>query len=124
MMGIAADTYADLTRKMYEDWEQRFYPKQKDLLEKASTGQLASEQLSRVDENLRGSLRASTQSNANRMARFGVTAEQNTSGDARQALGIAGTKNAVRKHAEERSMSILSGANMGLRQKMNVGGGM
>ncbi|PSU86652.1 hypothetical protein C0W42_19750 [Photobacterium kishitanii] len=123
-MGIAADTYADLTRKMYEDWEQRFYPKQKDLLEKASTGQLASEQLSRVDENLRGSLRASTQSNANRMARFGVTAEQNTSGDARQALGIAGTKNAVRKHAEERSMSILSGANMGLRQKMNVGGGM
>ncbi|WP_240002680.1 hypothetical protein [Photobacterium kishitanii] len=124
MMGIAADTYADLTRKMYEDWEQRFYPKQKELLEKASTGQLASEQLSRVDENLRGSLRASTQSNANRMARFGVTAEQNTSGDARQALGIAGTKNAVRKHAEERSMSILSGANMGLRQKMNVGGGM
>ncbi|PSU23809.1 hypothetical protein C0W35_18155 [Photobacterium kishitanii] len=123
-MGIAADTYADLTRKMYEDWEQRFYPKQKELLEKASTGQLASEQLSRVDENLRGSLRASTQSNANRMARFGVTAEQNTSGDARQALGIAGTKNAVRKHAEERSMSILSGANMGLRQKMNVGGGM
>ncbi|WP_239993593.1 hypothetical protein [Photobacterium kishitanii] len=109
---------------MYEDWEQRFYPKQKELLEKASTGQLASEQLSRVDENLRGSLRASTQSNANRMARFGVTAEQNTSGDARQALGIAGTKNAVRKHAEERSMSILSGANMGLRQKMNVGGGM
>ncbi|PSW63740.1 hypothetical protein C0W54_03805 [Photobacterium kishitanii] len=123
-MGIAADTYADLTRKMYEDWEQRFYPKQKELLEKASTGQLASEQLSRVDENLRGSLRASTQSNANRMARFGVTADQNTSGDARQALGIAGTKNAVRKHAEERSMSILSGANMGLRQKMNVGGGM
>ena len=44
-MGIAADTYADLTRKMYEDWENRFYPKQKELLEKASSGQLATEQL-------------------------------------------------------------------------------
>ena len=39
-MGIAADTYANLTRQMYDDWEQRFYPKQKELLEKASTGQL------------------------------------------------------------------------------------
>ncbi|PSU24732.1 hypothetical protein CTM97_18945 [Photobacterium phosphoreum] len=123
-MGIAADTYANLTRQMYDDWEQRFYPKQKELLEKASTGQLASEQLSRVDGNMQSSLRASTQSNTNKMARFGVTPELDSNSDARQALGIAGAKNAIRDHAEEQSMSILSGANMGLRQKMNVGGGM
>ncbi|OBU29317.1 hypothetical protein C0Z01_00480 [Photobacterium kishitanii] len=123
-MGIAADTYAELTRKMYEDWEQRFYPKQKELLEKASTGQLASEQLSRVDGNMQNSLRAATQSNTNKMARFGVTAELDSNSEARHALGIAGGKNAIRTHAKEQSMSILSGANMGLRQKMNVGGGM
>ncbi|WP_235860298.1 hypothetical protein [Photobacterium phosphoreum] len=124
MMGIAADTYANLTRQMYDDWEQRFYPKQKELLEKASTGQLASEQLYRVDGNMQNSLRAATQSNTNKMARFGVTPQLDSNSDARQALGIAGTKNAIRAHGEEQSMSILSGANMGLRQKMNVGGGM
>ncbi|MCD9514058.1 hypothetical protein [Photobacterium carnosum] len=123
-MGIAADTYADLTRKMYEDWENRFYPKQKELLEKASSGQLATEQLARVDENLDSSLRAATRSNINNMARFGVKAEQDEGMAARQALGAAGAKNAVREHGKERSMAILSGANMGLRDQMNVGGGM
>lgn len=122
-MGIAADTYAELTRKMYEDWEQRFYPKQKELLQKASNGQLASEQLARVDENMQSSLRAATQSNTNSMARFGVEAKESQSSEARQALGLAGTKNAVREHEKDRSMAILSGANMGLREQMNVGGG-
>ncbi|TGZ32578.1 hypothetical protein EQ875_03859 [Photobacterium damselae subsp. damselae] len=123
-MGIAADTYAELTRKMYDDWEKRFYPKQKELLEKASSGQLATEQINRVGENMESSLRAATQSNANSMARFGVNAEQNSSTASRQALSIAGAKNAIREHEKERSMAILSGANMGLREKMDVGGGV
>lgn len=123
-MGIAADTYAELTRKMYDDWEKRFYPKQKELLEKASSGQLATEQINRVGENMDSSLRAATQSNANNMARFGVDAEQNSSTASRQALSIAGAKNAIREHEKERSMAILSGANMGLREKMDVGGGV
>ncbi|MGF1727080.1 hypothetical protein [Photobacterium nomapromontoriensis] len=123
-MGIAADTYAELTRAMYDDWYERFYPKQKELLEKASSGVLAQEQLTRVDENMQSSMRAATQSNANNMARFGLSAEDSESNAARQALGVAGAKNAVREHEQDRSMSILSGANMGLRDQMNVGGGM
>ncbi|WP_419207610.1 hypothetical protein ACN08S_05940 [Photobacterium leiognathi subsp. mandapamensis] len=97
-MGIAADTYAELTRKMYEDWEKRFYPKQKELLEKASSGQLAIEQINRVGENMDSSLRAATQSNANNMARFGVDAKQDSNMASRQALSVAGAKNAVREH--------------------------
>lgn len=121
-MGIAADTYAKITREMYDDWYERFYPKQKELLEKASNGVLAKEQLARVDENLDSSMRAATQSTANQMARYGVKPKDDSSLEARQALSAAGAKNAVREHEKQRSMSILSGANMGLRDQMNVGG--
>lgn len=121
-MGIAADKYAELTRKMYEDWEQRFYPKQKELLEKASTGVLAKEQLARTEENMNSSLRAAEQSNANNMARYGIEAGDDATSKARQALSMAGAENSTREHEQQRSMSILSGANMGLRDQVKTGG--
>ncbi|UKA03858.1 hypothetical protein [Photobacterium damselae] len=121
-MGIASDTYANITRQMYEDWEQRFYPKQKELLDKAASGELATEQINRVDHNMQDSMRTATLSNINHMARYGVDANLSPNTDARQALGLAGAKNAIRESEQERSMGILSGSEMGLREKVKVGG--
>ncbi|HIF9182350.1 hypothetical protein IHC93_16130 [Photobacterium damselae subsp. damselae] len=121
-MGIASDTYANITRQMYEDWEQRFYPKQKELLDKAVSGELATEQINRVDRNMQDSMRSATQSNINHMARYGVDASLSPNIEARQALGLASAKNAIRESEQERSMGILSGSGMGLREKINIGG--
>ncbi|MGR5465425.1 hypothetical protein ACPV5G_21050 [Photobacterium damselae] len=124
-MGIANDTYATITRQLYDDWESRYLPKQIEMLQKASSGELATEQIGRVDNTMQSSLRAATQSNANSMARYGVTPAQDDNGDkARQALSMAGAKNSIRAHERERSMGILSGAGVGLREKVQVGGGM
>ncbi|SUB90134.1 hypothetical protein [Photobacterium damselae] len=124
-MGIANDKYAAITRQMFDDWEKRFLPKQLELLQKASSGELATEQIQRVDDNMKSSLRAATQSNANAQARFGVESSVADNSDlARQALGLAGAKNAIRDHERDRSLGVLSGAGVGLREKMNIGGGV
>ncbi|UKA08707.1 hypothetical protein IHC92_18180 [Photobacterium damselae subsp. damselae] len=121
-MGIASETYANITRQMYEDWEQRFYPKQKELLDRAASGELATEQINRVDRNMQDSMRSTTLSNINHMARYGVDVNFSPNTKARQALGLAGAKNAIRESEQERSMGILSGSGMGLREKVKVGG--
>ncbi|UJZ96494.1 hypothetical protein IHC87_18185 [Photobacterium damselae subsp. damselae] len=121
-MGIASETYANITRQMYEDWEQRFYPKQKELLDRAASGELATEQINRVDRNMQDSMRSTTLSNINYMARYGVDVNFSPNTEARQALGLAGAKNAIRESEQERSMGILSGSGMGLREKVKVGG--
>lgn len=120
-MGIADDTYARLSRELYDDWRERFYPKQMQLLNQAQSGELATQQLNRVDENLNGSLRAADLANTNHMARFGVDPVESTNQEAKNALSVAGAKNAIRANERERSMSILSGANAGMRSKLNVG---
>ncbi|UJZ96337.1 hypothetical protein IHC87_17365 [Photobacterium damselae subsp. damselae] len=124
-MGIANETYARLTREMFADWEQRFLPKQQELLQKASTGELALEQLNRADNAMKGSLRAAMLANDNALGRFGINNQEVSNSDrARQALGIAGAKNAIREHERHRSLGVLSGAAIGLRDKITVGGGM
>ncbi|MBL0487397.1 hypothetical protein JD511_20835, partial [Aeromonas caviae] len=71
-MGYAADTYAKITREQYQDWKTRFYPKQQELMELATNGQLLREQLGRVDENNANALRSAQQATANRNARMGL----------------------------------------------------
>ncbi|MGL5264673.1 MAG: hypothetical protein ACRC9E_00295, partial [Plesiomonas shigelloides] len=76
-MGWASDTYARLTREQYQDWLTRFYPKQKELMQLATNGQLLTQQLGRVEQNNANSLRAAQQATANRNARMGVAPAQN-----------------------------------------------
>ncbi|AWK83821.1 hypothetical protein [Photobacterium damselae] len=121
-MGIADDTYARISRELYDDWTTRFYPKQVQLLNQAQSGELATQQLNRVDDNLSGSLRSAELANINHMARFGVDPIENSNQEAKNALSVAGAKNAIRANERDRSMSILSGANAGMRSKLNVGG--
>lgn len=124
-MGYAADTFAQITRESYQDWKDRFYPKQKELMELATNGKLLQEQLGRVDENNANALRSAQQSTANRNARMGVSSNANDNSQGlRAALMTAGTENGLREQEQARQMGILTGADAGLREAIKTGGGM
>lgn len=124
-MGYAADTYAKITRESYQDWKDRFYPKQKELMELATNGKLLQEQLGRVDENNANALRSAQQATANRNARMGVSSNTNDNSQGlRAALMTAGTENGLREQEQARQMGILTGADAGLREAIKTGGGM
>jgi hypothetical protein len=125
-MGQAADTYARLIREQYADWQNRFYPKQKELMGLATSGQLMNDQLSRADANTQQTLNTAQVGQKNQMARYGV-AQSPTTGDnslgLRSALATAGAKNGIREGEADRQMNILTGGSASLRQQMNIGGG-
>ncbi|ATY81317.1 hypothetical protein CVS42_11055 [Aeromonas veronii] len=124
-MGYAADTFAQITRESYQDWKNRFYPKQKELMELATNGKLLQEQLGRVDENNANALRSAQQATANRNARMGVSNNANDNSQGlRAALMTAGTENGLREQEQARQMGILTGADAGLREAIKTGGGM
>ena len=124
-MGYAADLFAQVTRESYQDWKNRFYPKQKELMKLATNGQLLQEQLGRVDENNANALRSAQQATANRNARMGVSSNTNDNSQGlRAALMTAGTENGLREQEQARQMGILTGADAGLREAIKTGGGM
>ncbi|MDR7021118.1 hypothetical protein [Aeromonas salmonicida] len=124
-MGYAADKFATITRESYQDWKNRFYPKQQELMELATNGQLLRDQLGRVDQNNQSSLAAAKQATDNRMARMGVATSQNANDNSqglRMALMTAGTENGLREQEQSRQMGILTGADAGLREAIKTGG--
>lgn len=124
-MGYAADKYATITRESYQDWKNRFYPKQQELMEMATNGQLLRDQLGRVDQNNQNSLAAAKQATDNRMARMGVATSQNANDNSqglRMSLMTAGTENGLREQEQSRQMGILTGADAGLREAIKTGG--
>lgn len=118
-MGVAADTYAKLTREMFEDWQKRFYPKQKELLEKSQSGELLKEQLGRVDANAGSAMKAASLSEANNLARYGVASGGDDNQQAKLSLATVAAKNGLRDHERDRSMMTLSGAGMGVKSYAN-----
>ena len=124
-MGYAADTFAKITRENYQDWKQRFYPKQKDLMGLATNGRLLQEQLGRVDSHQLNALRAAQLATANRNARMGIpnTAMADNTQGLRMALMTAGTENGLRDQEITRQLGILTGADAGLRDAIKVSRG-
>ena len=122
-MGYAADTFAQITRESYQDWKDRFYPKQKELMELATNGKLLQEQLGRVDENNANALRSAQQATANRNARMGVSSNANDNSQGlRAALMTAGAENGLREQEQSRQLGILTGADAGLREAIKTVG--
>ena len=108
--GKAANNHAKITRAMYDDWLARFYPQQKELLEKTQNGELLKEQLSRVDGNFESSTQAAQQATQNQMGRFGLSAKEDPNSQSQMALAQATSKNSLREHEKDRAMSVLSGS--------------
>ncbi|HIH0873018.1 TPA: hypothetical protein ACYHTB_000476 [Vibrio cholerae] len=119
--GSAQNNYANITNAMYQDWLERFYPQQKQLLEQTQNGELLKQQLGRVDENFASAQKSATLANTNQMARFGVKAEANPNDQARLSLANVTTKNSLRENEQERAMSVLSGGAKGKLSQLNVG---
>jgi flagellar hook-basal body complex protein FliE len=114
-MGVASDTYAELTRAQYDDWYERFYPQQQALLEKTQSGELLTEQLDRADENAATSLAAAEEASSAKMGRYGLSGTVDSSQKAKLALSNAATKNNLRDYEQERSLSVLSGSGYSLK---------
>ena len=124
-MGYASDTYAGIIRDQYDDWKNRFYPKQQELMGLATNGQLLNDQLGRVAEDNANALRSAQQATSNGNARMGLATPQNpqdNSQSLRMALMTAGTENGLREQEQTRQLGILTGADAGLRDAIKAGG--
>ncbi|UDQ77754.1 hypothetical protein LJQ72_09460 [Pectobacterium brasiliense] len=123
-MGYASDTFADVTRKQYADWQQRYFPKLQSLMDLSTSGQLMNNQLARADSTRQQALNTATIGAANQQARYGA-AQQASQGDnslgLKSALATAGAKNGIRDAETDRQMNILTGGSTGLRELLNIG---
>ncbi len=117
----ASNNYANITNAMYEDWLERFYPQQKELLEQTQNGELLTQQLGRVDENFASAQKSASLANVNQMARFGVQSQADQNEQAQMSLAKVTTKNSLRENEKDRAMSVLSGGGRGKLSQINVG---
>lgn len=117
----ASENYAKLTNAMYQDWVERFYPQQKELLEQAQNGELLTQQLGRVDDNFASAQKSASLANVNQMARFGVQSQTEPNEQAKMSLAKVTTKNSLRENEKDRAMSVLSGGGRGKLSQLNVG---
>lgn len=117
----ASNNYANITNAMYEDWLERFYPQQKELLEQTQNGELLTQQLGRVDENFASAQKSASLANVNQMARFGVQSQADQNEQAQMSLAKVTTKNSLRENEKDRAMSVLSGGGRGKLSQLNVG---
>ncbi|EMB7844695.1 hypothetical protein VAB77_002568 [Vibrio vulnificus] len=106
---------------MYEDWLERFYPQQKELLEQTQNGELLTQQLGRVDENFASAQKSASLANVNQMARFGVQSQADKNEQAQMSLAKVTTKNSLRENEKDRAMSVLSGGGRGKLSQLSVG---
>ncbi|MFG0448305.1 hypothetical protein [Vibrio sp. YQ_11] len=106
----AATNYANVTRAQYDDWLERFYPRQKELMDSTQTGALLKEQLARVDDNFDSANEAAQVANSNQLARYGLAASQDSTAQAKSSLANVTSKNSLRENEKERALSVLSGS--------------
>ncbi|EAW1164267.1 hypothetical protein EO50_20435 [Salmonella enterica] len=121
----ASDTFAQLIREQYDDWLNRYYPKQERLMELGTNNELMNAQLGRTDGIAANSLRSAQLGMNNQMARYGTIRAQNPQDNTlglRSALAIAGAKNGIREAQQDRQMNILTGGAAPVRQQLNIGG--
>lgn len=112
-MGYASDTFANLTRQQYADWQQRFLPQQEKLMSLATDNSLLNAQLGRTSANAANAVHSAEDSYQDQMSRMGVATTQNANDNANNlnaSLAVAAAKNGTRTAAEERQLAILAGS--------------
>lgn len=120
-MGAASDKYAQIIKDQYADWLTRYYPEQQKLMSLATDNSLMNAQLNRASENSANSLANALTANQNRMARMGVAMATDTNDNSlglSASLSSAQAKNGIRSAEQDRQLSILSGADGGLRSTL------
>lgn len=112
-MGYADDTFAEITREAWSDWQTRYEPVMDQMLNLVDSHQLMTDQLGRVSGNEQNALNTARVTQSNDMGRYGLagaTNPQDQSDSVNAALSDASTKNGIRTAEQQRDMSILTGA--------------
>jgi|SRR5471030_2602581 len=112
-MGVASDTFANITKEQYNDWLTKYYPKLQETMDYATNGQLMNDQLSRANTNSQQALNTATVGEANQLARYGTSSTANSQDNSTglaSALATAQSKNNIRQAQEDRSLNMLTGA--------------
>jgi len=114
----AQDTRAWVTRSVYDDYETRFQPFEKKMIDSAMGGQMLDERLSAIKINNKQSFEASALSNQQDMARYGMTqsSDQKASYQKNQSLEMgkatANANNQTRRHVDDRNLAVIGGGQM------------
>lgn len=112
-MGYASDTFAEITREAWDDWQKRYGPVLDKLMSEVDTHQLMTDQLNRVGTNEQNALNAATVTQGNDMSRYGLanaTSPQDNSSSVNAALSDASTRNGIRTAERQRDVNIITGA--------------
>lgn len=112
-MGYASNTFAEITREAWDDWQTRYGPVLDKLMSEVDTHQLMNDQLGRVATNEQNALNAATVTQSNDMARYGLnnaTNPQDQSNSVTAALSDASTRNGIRSAEKQRDVNIITGA--------------
>lgn len=124
----ASDTWAQLIRSEYEDYEDRFQPYEQKLLSLADSEALLDEELSRISASSAQRFSMAKQNSALMNQKYGVqtTARQDnynqTQMDAQRGLAIAQSKNNTRLADADRRVGILTGSSTTRQSATNYEG--
>jgi len=124
----AQDTLADLYEAEFQDYLQRFFPVEQDLIQQMTTGfeGLQQEEIGRAQEavarqyaNVRGQF-------GRRQAGFGISLRPDSQADYQRSetSALIAARNFARMRAEERRMQVLSGGLGSAMGQKSVTGGL
>lgn len=123
----AQDTLADLYESEFQDYLNRFFPVEKDLIAQMTTGfeGLKQEEIGRAQEAVARQYANVRGQETRRQAGYGLQMRPDTQTDYQRSetSALVAARNFARMRANERRMQILSGsAGSGMTQKAVTGG--
>jgi hypothetical protein len=109
----AQDTLTDLYESEFQDYLDRFFPVEQDLIDQMTTGfeGLQQEEIGRAQSAVAKQYAVSRGQQTRRRAGYGLDPSQNNQGDFNmsETSAIVAAKNFARERSEQRRMDIISG---------------
>ena len=122
----AQDTLADLYESEFQDYLNRFFPYEKDLIEQMTTGfeGLQQEEIGRAQSAVAKQYANTRGQEQRRQAGYGINQGQSGQEDYQRSetSSLVAARNFARMRSEERRMQVLSGGTGAMGQKSITGG--
>lgn len=122
----AQDTLSDLYEAEFQDYLNRFFPVEKDLIAQMTTGfgELQQEEIGRAQSAVAKQYANVRGQEGRRQAGYGVSLRPETNSDYQKSetSSLVAARNFARMRSEERRMQILSGGGGAMTQKAVTGG--
>ena len=123
----AQETLADLYEAEFQDYLNRFFPVEQDLIRQMTTGfgELQQEEINRAQGAVARQFANAEGQNTRRMAGFGVALRGDMQNDMSRSetSALVAARNLARERSEQRRMEIISGGMGGsMRQRSTTGG--